>query len=122
MRGRCFYCRKDLVEEPHVDHFVAWARYPRDLGHNLVLADSSCNLDKRDTLPAQAHLERWLARNAEQGPKLTNALGERFVCDLPTATQVARWSYECDLASGARLWDGRGAYAASGGGLLDVFG
>ena len=34
--GRCFYCRSPLTPaNTHVDHFVAWARYPVDLGHNL---------------------------------------------------------------------------------------
>jgi hypothetical protein len=37
--GRCFYCRARLTPAAtHVDHFIAWARYPVDLGHNSVLA------------------------------------------------------------------------------------
>ncbi len=43
-RGRCFYCRAALTPAAtHVDHFIAWARYPVALGHNFVLADSRCN-------------------------------------------------------------------------------
>lgn len=39
--GDCFYCRARLTEANiHGDHFIPWARYPVDLGHNFVLADS----------------------------------------------------------------------------------
>jgi 5-methylcytosine-specific restriction endonuclease McrA len=56
-RGRCFYCQAPLTPAAtHVDHFIAWARYPVDLGHNFVLADSKCNSQKRDRLPACDHL------------------------------------------------------------------
>ena len=47
--GKCFYCGGLLGDEPgHVDHFVPWARYPVDLGHNFVLAHASCNEKKSD--------------------------------------------------------------------------
>jgi 5-methylcytosine-specific restriction endonuclease McrA len=45
----CFYCGRTLgceAGEAHVDHFIAWSRYPVDLGHNFVLADSRCNSAK----------------------------------------------------------------------------
>jgi 5-methylcytosine-specific restriction endonuclease McrA len=65
-RGRCFYCHKPLYPaNSHVDHFIAWARYPIDLGHNFVLADSRCNLKKRDRLPAYDHLAAWTERNGK---------------------------------------------------------
>ena len=39
-RGVCFYCGSVLKPtNTEVDHFIAWARYPVDLGHNFVLAD-----------------------------------------------------------------------------------
>src|SRR5207249_557923 len=45
--GRCFYCRNSLTAaNTHVDHFIPWARYPVDLGHNFVLADDRCNTKK----------------------------------------------------------------------------
>jgi 5-methylcytosine-specific restriction endonuclease McrA len=50
-----------------VDHFIAWARYPVDLGHNFVLADSRCNSKKRDRLPAYEHLCEWVDRNQTYG-------------------------------------------------------
>ena len=38
---RCFYCGRSVTAPTaHVDHFVAWSRYPVDLDHNFVLADS----------------------------------------------------------------------------------
>jgi hypothetical protein len=46
-----------------VDHFIAWACYPIDLGHNFVLADRSCNNQKRDRLLAFRHLAAWKERN-----------------------------------------------------------
>jgi 5-methylcytosine-specific restriction endonuclease McrA len=62
--NRCFYCAATLRGEPVVDHFVPWARYPLDLGHNFVLADARCNGGKLDRLAAFEHLERWCTRNA----------------------------------------------------------
>jgi len=65
-RGRCFYCHAPLAPAAtHVDHFIAWARYPVDLGHNFVLADSRCNSQKRARLPACDHLAAWAERNAQ---------------------------------------------------------
>jgi 5-methylcytosine-specific restriction endonuclease McrA len=50
--GSCFYCGSALKPaNTDVDHFIAWARYPVDLGHNFVLADRVCNNKKRDRLP-----------------------------------------------------------------------
>jgi hypothetical protein len=55
-RGRCFYCKGGITgTTAHVDHFVAWARYPVDLAHNFVLADGRCNNQKRDRLAACEH-------------------------------------------------------------------
>ncbi len=41
--GRCFYCDGALQSRGEVDHFVPWSLYPVDLGHNFVLAHSTCN-------------------------------------------------------------------------------
>jgi hypothetical protein len=78
--GRCFYCQAALrPAATHVDHFVAWARYPVDLGHNFVLADSRCNNQKRDRLPACDHLAAWVERNAEFGAQITDELERRGI-------------------------------------------
>jgi len=56
-RGRCFYCRAAITgTTAHVDHFIAWFRYPTDLAHNFVHADSRCINKKCDRLPACGHL------------------------------------------------------------------
>lgn len=44
-RGQCFYCGETASREgDHVDHFIPWAKYPINLGHNFVLADQRCGL------------------------------------------------------------------------------
>jgi 5-methylcytosine-specific restriction endonuclease McrA len=64
-QGLCFYCNHGIIgDTAHVDIFVAWARYPVDLAHNFVLADSRCNSKKRDRLLACEHLAAWTERNA----------------------------------------------------------
>jgi len=65
-QGQCFYCHKSLNETGEVDHFIPWARYPNDLGHNFVLAHSKCNNAKRDHLAAEQHKERWFEQNIIQ--------------------------------------------------------
>jgi 5-methylcytosine-specific restriction endonuclease McrA len=76
-RGACFDCGSALTAaNMDVDHFIAWARYPVDLGHNFVLADRACNNKKRDLLPAIGHLaERILSREEcrRQGKILLDA-------------------------------------------------
>jgi len=68
--GQCFYCNAALTPaNTQVDHFVPWARYPVDLGHNFVLADSRCNAQKGDRLPAYDHLASWVERNATYGTR-----------------------------------------------------
>jgi hypothetical protein len=101
--GRCLYCRSALApNNTHVDHFVAWARYPVDLGHNFVLADSKCNNQKRDRLPACEHLAAWVERNSGYGEQIADALKERgIIAELPASNRVAEWAYgQTEAASG----------------------
>lgn len=102
--GCCFYCGKPMQGDWQVDHFVPWARYPRDLGHNFVLAHAACNRHKSDMLAARPHVDHWLARNADHGDALSRELDQTFLCDAQTSTRIARWSYELDASSAARLW------------------
>lgn len=100
---RCFYCDRRLTADPAVDHFIAWARYPLDLGHNFVVADAECNRNKADRLPAVEHLARWMRRNADA------SLVEEFDrADLPhdwsATARVAKWAYEQAESSNAQLW------------------
>lgn len=105
-RGRCFYCNGALQPSTtHVDHFVAWARYPVDLGHNFVLADSRCNGTKRDRLPACDHLAAWVERNAKFGDQIRNALeGRGIVCQLVASNRVAQWAYSQTESARGLTW------------------
>ena len=94
-------------QDPHVDHFIPWSRYPRDLAQNFVLAHGACNLDKGDMLTAPAHLAHWVKRNREVGADLAALLSPAgFLDDLPAALQVARWAYGQAEATSAQLWVG----------------
>jgi hypothetical protein len=100
---RCFYCGGAIRGEPAVDHFVPWARYPLDLGHNFVLADTRCNGEKAARLAAFRHLERWCARNT--GPDWTSALEDGMLRhDLPRTNRVAEWAYAQAEAGHATVW------------------
>ena len=105
-QGRCFYCRAALKPAgTHVDHFIAWARYPVDLGHNFVLADSRCNNQKRDRLPASDHLAAWAERNAQFGAEITTELERRgVIAELASSNRVTRWAYSQTEAAGGLTW------------------
>lgn len=105
-QGRCFYCRAALTPaNTNVDHFIAWARYPVDLGHNFVLADSRCNGKKRDRLPACDHLAAWVERNQRYGEQIAVALEERgMVSELVASNRVAQWAYAQTEATGGLTW------------------
>ncbi len=64
--GRCFYCERRITEPTlaELDHFIPWARYADDGIENLVVADSSCNGEKRAFLAAAEHVSRWSLRFA----------------------------------------------------------
>jgi hypothetical protein len=104
--GACFYCGSGLrPASTDVDHFIAWARYPVDLGHNFVLADRACNGKKRDRLPAIIHLAAWTERNERFGGQIQEALEERgFVAELAASNQVAHWAYAQAEAANAMTW------------------
>ena len=103
--NRCFYCGSAMKQDPHVDHFIPWSRYPRDLAQNFVLAHGACNLDKGDMLAAPAHLAHWVKRNRELGADLAARLSPAgFLDDQPAALRVARWAYRQAEATSAQLW------------------
>ena len=103
--GVCFYCARPIKEAAAVDHFIPWSRYPRDLGHNFVLAHATCNLNKRDMLAAPAHLERWVRRSLDEGAALREMLeSARFPYDVDASMSVAEWSYENAERAGALVW------------------
>ena len=101
--NRCFYCSDAIRGESVVDHFVPWARYPLDLGHNFVLADARCNGGKLDRLASFDHLERWCARNTR--PDWTAALEARTLPhDVERTKRVAGWAYAQAESGGATVW------------------
>ena len=107
--GRCFYCGDSLNAAMHVDHFVPWALYPSNLGHNFVLADASCNADKSDLLADVAHLDNWRLRNESTGAELISAFeAQGVVSDLRASRGITRWAYERARSTSAIVWMARG--------------
>jgi hypothetical protein len=105
-KDRCFYCEKRLTASAEVDHFIPWARYPADLGHNFVLADPACNNQKRDRLAAVSHLEQWTQRNTEYRDVLAERFSEkRIVHDEAMSRGVARWAYAQACDARALAWE-----------------
>lgn len=104
--GYCFYCGRGIHQAGDVDHFIPWARYPVDLGHNFVLAHGSCNRSKSDHLAAEEHLERWLNRNRSLGATLNeqfDMLGVAY--DLEASNRIAFWAYVQTARIGGQVWE-----------------
>ena len=104
--GQCFYCQKSLQEKgAEVDHFIPWARYPTDLGHNFVLAHAKCNNSKRDYLAIPEYRDRWFEQNIVQNKnEITNELGSYFVCEAPRSEAVTTWAYQLAVDNNATFW------------------
>jgi hypothetical protein len=103
--GRCLYCRKELRGAGCVDHFIAWSRYPVDLGHNLVLAHDNCNGQKRDFLAYPVHLERWQASHLERAGELAQRFSSLALPhDGERSRAIAWWAYEQGESAGAHAW------------------
>lgn len=101
---RCFYCQGSLNDHA-VDHFIPFAAYPRDLGHNFVLAHQSCNSSKCDALAARDHLSRWVERNHRRASQLAEiADSAGLPHDLAATQAIARWSYRSALEADGRAW------------------
>lgn len=89
----------------HVDRFIPWARYRVDLGHNFVLADSRCNSQKGDRLPAYNYLPAWTERNRHYGDQIGAAMEERgIVSELAASNRVAQWAYAQAESAGGLTW------------------
>ncbi|GFO56967.1 hypothetical protein GMSM_39740 [Geomonas sp. Red276] len=101
----CFYCSGRLREAGEIDHFIPWARYPIDLGHNFVLAHTTCNRNKRDYLAGQEHLERWQLRNSNLGALLAREFDDRGILhDINATKRIAFWAYDQAENSRSNLW------------------
>jgi 5-methylcytosine-specific restriction endonuclease McrA len=104
--GRCFYCARSMPARlGHVDHFIPWTRYPSDLGHNFVLAHSSCNGAKADHLAGEEFLAAWAERNTHHTKDLAQAFDKHgIVHDLPTSVSIATWAYQQVSQTGGFAW------------------
>lgn len=101
----CFYCDRPFRAVPAVDHFIPWALYPLDLGHNFVLAHPECNTQKRDLLAAEDHLAAWAERNQNYGQELRVSFDRKGVMhNLPSTVQIAKWAYSRAASTGGRTW------------------
>jgi len=109
--AKCFYCGGRLGGAVDVDHFIPWSHYPRDTGHNFVLAHKTCNSRKRDTLAARGHLEHWIERNTQAGGDFHREMeGLGFMVDWTGTRTIARWAYQQGIDVGSRAWVERDLY------------
>jgi 5-methylcytosine-specific restriction endonuclease McrA len=120
--ARCFYCGRSLTVI-EVDHFIPFARYPRDLAHNFVLAHPGCNRSKSDTLAARVHLERWLDRLIRCQEDLTEiGLQAGLVTSGDVARRVGHWAYTNAAAAQAKAWIAANEYTPVDKTYVDCFG
>lgn len=102
---RCFYCGEAMQEDVHVDHFLPYRLYHRDLGHNFVLADSTCNVKKRDHLASCEHLKKWVQRNELMGDAMSQSFDDRGLPhDVATTRCVAESLYRIVESAGSPVW------------------
>lgn len=116
-RGLCFYCNKPLKDanSAEVDHFIPFARYSTDLGHNFVAVHSTCNNSKRDYLAAQQHRDNWQEQNLHKFEKvLSTELAAYFYCDAEKSRAVSDWAYSVAQANGAKLWLSKDEFVIAG--------
>jgi hypothetical protein len=121
--GRCLYCARELRGAGDVDHFIAWSRYPVDLGHNFVLAHTPCNARKRDFLAYPAHLERWHESHLARADELAQRFDALALPhDGERSRAVAWWAYEQGEAAGAHAWIEGERFVRLDGAWRDVLG
>jgi hypothetical protein len=101
----CFYCHKPMSQQLDVDHFVPWALYPMDLGHNFVVAHRKCNSDKRDRLASEGHLSAWVERNRAFGDGLADEFTRLGVIhNLRSTARIAHWAYSRAANTSGLTW------------------
>lgn len=111
----CFYCGKPMKSDVEVDHFIPFARYANDLGHNFVAAHRTCNNNKRDFLAAPVHRSRWQEQNlVTHQQTINNELSVYFHCDADTSLAVSNWAYQVAESSNAKLWLGINEFEEAG--------
>lgn len=113
-KGKCFYCQKKLTKTTEVDHFIPFAKYANDLGHNFVAAHSSCNNSKRDHLAAFEHRDRWFEQNIiNNNTLLDNELSPYFNCDAERSESITIWAYQVAKQNKAQLWLGKKVFEST---------
>ena len=124
---KCFYCGQNLtsMDADHsidVDHFIPFSQYPRDLAHNFVLAHSTCNRSKSDTLAAKPHLEHWLDRIDKHANDITEVgLSAGLVADVAVSSRIASWGYASAFQSAGRGWFSANRYEPVNDEYLQLF-
>jgi HNH endonuclease len=104
----CFYCHRVMSNQVNVDHFVPWALYPLDLGHNFVLAHRECNSAKRDLLASEEHLVAWVTRNRVLGGRLAREFDTVGVLhNQPCTNRIAHWAYSSASTVSGLTWTAR---------------
>jgi 5-methylcytosine-specific restriction endonuclease McrA len=102
---RCFYCDQRVAGNGALDHFIPWARYPVDLGHNFVFAHSSCNRHKRDYLAHPEHLARWREQNLDSAEDLGRQFDDAVLShDVGRTRKIAVWAYQQAELAEAHVW------------------
>ncbi len=113
-KGKCFYCQKPLTTKTEVDHFIPFAKYSNDLGHNFVAAHSSCNNNKRDYLAAFEHRDRWFEQNIINHQKsIDDELNSYFNCDAKRSEAVTSWAYQVAIKNKAQFWLAKGHFESA---------
>ena len=107
--GCCFYCHRPFHRAPEADHFIPRVRCGIDAVENLVLADRSCNNDKRDLLPAPPLVDAWAGRNREHRATLASLAAVSGWDSDPAGTLAVARSIYRHLPTGlAPFWHGTG--------------
>lgn len=103
--NRCFYCDQRVTGNGALDHFIPWARYPVDLGHNFVFAHLGCNRQKRDYLAHPEHLARWREQNLDSAEELGRHFDEAVLRhDAGRTQKIAVWAYQQAELAEANVW------------------
>lgn len=61
----CFYCKRALEKNCHVDHFIPWSFVKNDKIWNLVLSCGKCNTKKNNKIPNENYLNKLIKRNEQ---------------------------------------------------------
>jgi hypothetical protein len=120
----CFYCRNPIrnVNDAHVDHFIPFSLYGRDILQNFVLAHRDCNISKSDVLAGYDHLVRWIDRLEMRREDLNEIADEAGVISDNTGIKtVANWSYHHGQQAEAQAWIKSGKYEPITESYLSLF-